>query len=302
MAVSVARLGLPVSGRPKLLLDTNVLRKLAHGDLRSFEDRLLALATPAAGRLIWFPEVALQELLFRIANANERTFPALIEALRWADRLAGTQVAEGYDYALRVGAATEPRDRNKERRLAINEARGRLVKVDRLAEMPPDLLAIAKSVGDMTDRQRATWAQRCRKRASDLAKPDPTSEQLVGQQIVNRVVQIMCETFVEVADRHSTEHGPSRTAEEIRTNLREFLYFDAALIVKGLGRNGYNFEGHRTDFHDYVLCAYPAAGYSVITCDGRLRHALEMTQCPAPRVFDLVTGLGYAEEWLADSA
>jgi predicted nucleic acid-binding protein len=156
---------------PRLLLDTNVFRRLAHGDLRAHESRLLALATRSNERLIWLPDIAVQELLSRIADASTETFPALVSALRWADMLAGNQ-------------------------------------------------------------------------------------------------------------------------------LREFFNFDAGVIMKSAGSHGYNFEKHRNDFHDHLLCAYPAAGYLLVTCDNRLLETLEMTGCPQPRVMSLEAGLALAEEWL----
>jgi hypothetical protein len=286
---------------PKLLLDTNILVDLAQGKLSEYEGRLEAVANAGAD-LIWLPEIVVQELVAPMIRADDRLMGDLIGALTWADRLAGNRLAEGYDYALRMGAASRPADRNAEVRIEINKARRKLIKMRRRSDLSPDLIEIVTFLRDVTERQRSQWATHWSRRAVDLRRAAGAAvRELVAHEMAAFVVNIASEAVEGAAGRHSAEHGRELPRDDIKSNLREFFYFDAALIVKGFGVNGYNFEKNRTDFHDWLLCAYPASGYLVVTGDKRLRDALEMVGCPSPRVHGLEAGLRIVETWLASS-
>ena len=68
--------------------------------------------------------------------------------------------------------------------------------------------------------------------------------------------------------------GNPRPIDEQLVVQRERIAFEASQIFKA-GTRGYRVDKHPTDFNDAWLCAYPAAGYTIVTKDGRLREALK---------------------------
>jgi hypothetical protein len=257
----------------------------------------------AVPELFWLPEIPVQELISPILTANERLFRDLVEALRWADRLAGNRLAEGYDYALRLGATSAPLDRNEEMRIEINRTRRKFIKIEKVSDITVEMRRSATFLRDATNGQRSKWVERCTKMVAEMKiLLAPHLEKPTGREIVDSILRVSGEVMEDIARRHRDEHGEQRAVEEIRHSLREFFHFEAAAIEKALAPNGYNFEKNRNDFHDWILCAYPAAGYSVVTGDKRLLRALEGAQCPSPRVVDVAAGIHIAEEWLANRA
>ena len=80
---------------------------------------------------------------------------------------------------------------------------------------------------------------------------------------------------------------------------REQIAFEVSLLGKALNPAGYNHAKRRSDCNDYWLCAYPAAGYTIVTREKRLPDALKQGKCVDPRMVSLEEGIAIAEGWLA---
>jgi hypothetical protein len=63
----------------------------------------------------------------------------------------------------------------------------------------------------------------------------------------------------------------------------------------------YNVFKHLTDYGDAWLCAYPAAGYTIVTQDDRLKKSLRLGRSANPRFVNLDEALDIAENWMASA-
>ena len=126
--------------------------------------------------------------------------------------------------------------------------------------------------------------------------PRPGEPRIEGKALVSSIV-------VEISRKHADDFRPIwgefRTDEEQRREQREMIAFELSLLQNALNPQGYNIDNHRGDYHDSWLLAYLAAGYYLVTRDGRLRSALRNGGCDDPRVIDVGAGLDLVEAWLA---
>jgi len=115
--------------------------------------------------------------------------------------------------------------------------------------------------------------------------------------------QTVADAVVQVSRKHVVALTPStdgvRTEEDQKRAQREFIAFETWYLRVAGNPDPYNHAKHRSDYNDYWLCAYPAAGYTLVTKDGRLREALRAGGCDDPRFVSLAEGLSLAEAWLA---
>ena len=167
----------------------------------------------------------------------------------------------------------------------------------------------AKTFGDLN---RALLADIAQRRADHLARVDDWVRVLglTLDDIQLRVKRSKLDVIdlatksVLIATRFAAMQeraywGTLRPENEQVTVQRERIAYEVAQVLKAMNRDGYKPQKHPTDFSDRSLCAYPAAGYTLVTLDNRLQRALKDGRCENPRVVTLNEGLTSAEAWLA---
>ena len=107
------------------------------------------------------------------------------------------------------------------------------------------------------------------------------------------------DSLISLYMKNSEPLGEVRRDSEILWDLREHFYFYVFLICQSASKNPYNFARHKSDAVDRWFLAYPAAGYTLVTCDRRLRKQLKQIGCPEPiRVVGLSEAIEIAETGL----
>jgi hypothetical protein len=298
--VSAASVPTPEANAPKLLLDTNVFRDLADGTLAQFEQRLVNVAWHRSPPLLWACPITFDEIVCHIRAEEADRFEHFREALRWMDRLCGNLgMAEDLPWVLRRGVFTRAVSYDGVLSTVLNWARRRLIKVERFADVPEDLI---DNIGRLRAQSRENieaWNGRRRqmqKRAR--VEPKPGEPRVEGTVAASGAVLVVSRRHVEV---DLPVWGPFRSDDDQRMNQREMAAFELSHLLKARHRQGYNVQKHEGDYNDGWLVAYTAAGYHLVTGDRRLRRALEMGECKDPRVLDVHEALDVAEAWLAGS-
>lgn len=284
----------------KLLLDTNVFRGLASGDLREDEARLLRVAECKSPPLLWVCPTTVHEIVSHVRAEEADRFQHFRESLRWVDRLCGNAgMAEDLPWILRRGVYAGPGAPYDHRSLSapLNRVRRALIKVERFADVPSDIVEGVTMLRADAIAKIDTWVKRMRDlHAKVRVEPLPGEIRIEGKVAV-------AEAVLEISRKHAADvqplWGEFRTDEEQRREQREYIAFELSLVQHGRNPQGYNVAKHKGDYHDSWLLAYNAAGYHLVTNDARLRSALKMGGCTDPRVVDLAEALDLAEAWLA---
>jgi hypothetical protein len=284
---------------PKLLLDASVFRDLASGDLRDQEARLLRVAERRSPPLLWVSPTTFDEIVSHIRAEEAHRFQHFRDSLRWVDRLCGNAgTAEALPWILQRGVFAGPDAPYDEQKVSvpINRARRALIKLERFEDVPPTILDAVKQVRADAIEKIDSWAERTRElHAKARVEPAPGEPRIEGKVAVSGA-------FLEISRKHAEPFRPLwgefRTDEEQRREQRETIAFELALLQNARNPQGYNVDNHRGDYHDGWLLAYTAAGYHFVTRDARLRSALRMGGCDAPRVVDVTGALDLAEAWL----
>jgi hypothetical protein len=282
---------------PKLLLDTNVFRDLADGNLRMDEARLLRVAENKSPALLWISPMTFDEMAAHVRADEAGQFTHFRDALRWVDRLCGNLgVAEDLPWILRRGAFASAPLYDSRRLVGMNVARRELIKLDRFADVPPRLVDTVKRLrADLTQRIDAWNEGRRQMQALVRAQPESGEPGLDARLVVADAV---LEISRKQAGAQSPDWGAFRSEDEQRREQRELAAFELSHLLNGQNPHGYNVDKHRGDYHDGWLLAYLAAGYHLVTSDARLRSALRLGGCEDPRVLDVGAGLDLAEAWL----
>jgi hypothetical protein len=282
---------------PKLLLDASVFRDLASGELRGQEARLLQVGAFRSPPLLWVCPTTFDEIASHIRAEEAGRYAHFRDALRWMDRLCGNAgMAEDLPWILRRGvfARPVPYDNGK-LSVILNRVRRDLIKADRFEDVPPKLVELVLEVRKDAIRRIDKWVKG-RQELHDKARvePAPGEPRIEGTALVSEAV-------LEISRKHALDlqalWGEFRTDEEQRREQREMIAFELSLLQHSRNPQGYNVDKHRGDYHDSWLLAYTAAGYHFVTRDARLRSALRMGGCTAPRVLDVAEALELA--WLA---
>jgi hypothetical protein len=290
---------------PRLLLDTNVFRHLAHGDLNADLPRIRRIASLSAPRIFWTTILVHDELMAHLTALERSSFGVFRASLEWLDELCGNSgIAEGYPGALRDIVFENPPPLGKSGRTATNIARRGILKCRTYEEIPTSLRSLLQKLSEDVATDRREWAEGRARNAEDVIKIGKRrSEPLPPTDYQAHVVDVTADALAEILlERH--EHLFSagaipRTVADIKHHGREFIHYEAALFLKATHlRNGYNFFKHENDYYDHLLCSFPAAGFTLVTADKRLRSMLEYARCPSPRVLRLSEGLELAEHWI----
>jgi hypothetical protein len=284
---------------PKLLLDASVFRDLADGAITQLEDRLLRVAGFRSPPLLWICPITFDEIVSHIRAEEADRFEHFRDSLRWVDRLCGNAgVAEDLPWILRRGVFAGPGTPydNQTLSVSLNQVRRNLIKVERFADVAPKIVKAVTKIREDALRKIDKWVEQRRElHAKARVEPAPGEPRIDGKALVSSAV---LETSRKYAANVRPLWGEFRTDEEQKREQREMIAFELSLLQNARNPQGYNVDNHRGDYYDSWLLAYPAVGYYFVTRDARLRSALRMGGCEAPRVMDVAGALDLAEAWL----
>jgi hypothetical protein len=280
---------------PRLLLDTNVFRGLAIGRLQSYAHRLVEISKIRMPPLLWACEITVEELLNHIRVEEAADFAHFRAALEWMERLCGNAgMAETLPWILRHGAVATMGRHDDRFSATFNQLRRQVIKADRFEDLSIALL-----------RNIATRRTRYLEQIDDWARYVKVSLREIQVRVKRSrldAIAMSKKSVLHVSRVRAIEEapawGPLRSVKDQALAQRERIAFEAAQIFKVGGRTGYDPANHPTDYSDMWLCAYPAAGYTLVTQDGRLMEAMRHGRCKAPRIVDLEKGIAMAEAWL----
>jgi hypothetical protein len=284
------------SEAPRLLLDTNIFRSLADGHLQFHAQRLLDIAKNRTPPLLWACEITVEELLNHVRPEEAADFAHFRKALEWMERLCGNLgMAETLPWILRHGAVATMSPHDHRYSATFNQLRRQVLKAARFEDLPATLLTDIAARRTRYLEQIEDWAR--------YVKVSLREIQVRVKRSRLDAIALAKRSILHVSRVRALEEapawGPLRSEEDQAIAQRERIAFEAAQIFKVGGRTGYNPAKHPTDYSDMWLCAYPAAGYTLVTQDARLKEALKQGRCEDPRVIDLDHGVAMAEAWLA---
>lgn len=284
---------------PKLLLDTNVYLDLADGHLPADGERLKTIAEHRDPPLLWSCQIVLDELVCRTCQGPE-DFLRHQSALRWMDSLCGVLgTGEPLWWVLRraVFVSDGPKD---------NEAAEILVQVRRAVLRAETYAQVREKVRAGIEGLAAHYGERIDAWVESRTKLNEAAREKVkpGERGVRDTV-VAADTVLQIARKYTVDDipdwRPMRDPDDQKHAQREQIAFEVSLLRKAQNPAGYNHAKWRSDYNDYWLCAYPAAGYTIVTREKRLRDALKQGECVDPRVVGLEEGIAIAEDWLARS-
>jgi hypothetical protein len=283
---------------PKLLLDTNVDLDLADGRLASVEGPLMKLAAHRTPPLFWGCEIVFDELVCRMRPDDQADFERHQAALRWMEKLCGGRgMTEDQKWILRRGVFQRAAPCDGKLAAAIVHVRREILAAKSYGDLDPVLRQKIDELRADYRRRIDAWVAR-RSEVGHAARA-PLQPGDAGV----RAAVAAAAAVLEISRKHASEHtavwGAFRSDEDQQRAQRELIAFEVSYLQKARGAQPYNHEKHRSDYNDYWLCAYCAAGYTIVTTDGRLRSAVRDGGCSDPRIVSLDEGIALAESWLA---
>jgi hypothetical protein len=283
---------------PKLLLDTNVYVDLADGKLPAEEERLESIAAHRDPPLLWACEITLGELLIRLAEEEPSTYLRYRAALRWMDRLCGVfGMAPRTGWALRNAVfSSEVPDDGKDPKVLV-QGRRAILRAETYDQVAANIRAGIDGLRAETRKRIDEWVEK-RTRVNAAAR-EPVKPGERGATATELGAKVVLGVSRRVLEEEVPLRGPMRDEADQKRALREVIAFEASLLRKARNPQGYNHAKWRGDYYDYWLCTYPAAGYTIVTREKRLRDALKLGECVDPRVVNLDEGIAIAEDWLA---
>lgn len=282
---------------PKLLLDTNVFRELADGGLEQDRARLLEISKWRSPPLLWACPITFEELVCHVRVAETKQFEHFRQALVWMDNLCRNDgIAEDLPWILNWGVFGKGQPYQNGLTVAINRVRRQIAKAATFDQLSGEIVQAIEQMRshhtDVVDR----WTTLRAKTLEAMRVPlSPDDQKIEASGAVGRAV---VETSRKYAAFFSPIWGAFRTAEDQRDVQREMIAFTLSDLFKARNPGGYNAHKHKTDYNDGWLCAYPAAGYTLVTLDNRLKDALKQAGCKNPRVVNMSEALQVAETWL----
>jgi predicted nucleic acid-binding protein len=283
---------------PKLLLDTNIYLDLVDGRLTRAEAQLLKLAAQRTPPLFWACEVTLDELVCRMRPGNRAHFDRNRSALRWMDDLCGVLgTAEETKWIMLRGVFAAAVPSNGRRASTFVRVRRAIQRTNSYEELPPAFQSKINELRAQYSERIDRWVEGRRVVGEAArAKVQPGDRGVRAEVAAADVV-------LEISRKHAADYAPIwgafRSEEDQKRAQRELIAFEVSYLQKARGPEGYNHDKHRSDFNDYWLCAYCAAGYTVVTNDERLRSMVRDGGCDNPRLISLDEAIAVAEAWLA---
>jgi hypothetical protein len=267
--------------------------------LADHRERLVRVAAHTTPPLFWACEITFDELLCRLFPDDQAEFEKYRRALWWMEKLSGELgTAEDKDWALRAGVFAGSVPCNRARGAMLVDVRREILRAKTYEDLPPlfrskldDLRAGYRERIDRWVAGRTTVGEAAR------VEPLPDDPKVEGSAVAANAV-------LEISRKHALANAPDggvfKSDEEQRRAQRELIAFEAWYLEMARNPKPYNHASHRSDYNDYWLCAYCAAGYTLVTTDGRLLKAIKAGGCSDPRLVNLDEGLALAESWLAE--
>jgi hypothetical protein len=284
---------------PRLLLDTQIFRYLAGSTLDHQKNRLLRIAELRTPPLFWACEITFEELVSHVRSEEADQFGHFRDALTWMDRLCGNSgMAETLPWILRRAVFLTCLPHEDSYLATFNRLRRLVIKTATFDEISPEVVRhIAATRTAYLDRMEG-WARGLAKTLEEVQIRIERAKRR-GEPI--DVVALATRAVLFVTRSRAIEEAPLwgalRSVDEQLILQRERIAFEASQIFKAGSR--YNVFKHKTDYGDSWLCAYPAAGYTIVTQDDRLKKSLGLGRCANPRFVNLDEALDIAETWMA---
>lgn len=281
---------------PKLLLDTNVYLDLADGTLGDdLGRRLAAIAAHRDPPLLWACQVTFDELVCHLPD-GPATFPLYRTALRWMEHLCkGRGMAEPTDWVRRCGVFTRVVPDDGLLGAKLVGIRRNILGANSYEDIAPEIRSTIDLVKTGYKRRIDDWVDG-RTAVGEIARAEVGKQGLrYGDVAADHILTVSQET----CGGEAATSGPTRADEDQKRVQRELIAFEVSLLRKAQNPAGYNHAKRRSDYNDYWLCAYPAAGYTIVTRETRLPEALRQGGCVDPRMVSLDKGIAIAEDWLA---
>jgi hypothetical protein len=289
-------------GAPRLLLDANVFRDLAEGSLRQFEERLLRIAECREPPLLWTCPIASDEVLCHVRVEEADEFDHFREALRWMDRLCGNLgMAEDLLWIRRRPVFVEAAPyENSELSIALNQIRRRILRAETFGHLDSDVRESIEERRKQYAAEIARWTERRARLVAGVQEPPPPgTSKIEGYPMVANAIFEVSRKFEK---KHAPGWGQFSEPEDQKHAQREVIAFELALLLKAKDHSDYKIEKHQNDYNDGWLCAYPGAGYTLVTGDRKLMKALQRGECKNPRVLEVGAALDLAEKWLVEGS
>jgi hypothetical protein len=280
---------------PKLLLDANIFRRLGEGKLAAYEERLLQIAKSTTPPLFWVCPITLEELFGNLRGGKPEEFVRIQAALAWTDRLCGVDgIAEELAWIVKRGLFVNAQPYDRELSFAFDSARRPVIEAASFENIPSDVIDAVRATSAIHFANMEKWLP-SRVALIEEAKlpPDPDKP-------VTDTTTLVTNTSVSVfRRRHDADRalwGEFKSVEDQAIALRELFAFDMWHLDQAAEHANYNVQKRKGDYNDRWLCAYPAAGYELVTFDTGIFNA--STKCNAPRVRTLDQAVSRAEAWL----
>jgi hypothetical protein len=285
-----------MSEPPRLLLDTNVYFRLADRRLPGIRDRLLKVAKHRTPPLFWWCEVPFDELVCRLGPDDQEDFERHRRALWWMEQLCGDAgTAEDQTWVLRRGAFARSVPCSPEKGKILVGVRREILRTASFADLSADFRSNIDVLRGGYQQRIAAWITR-RTTVGEAARL-PRKPGEPGD------LDVAADGVLDISRKHASDQaalwGPFKSDDDQKHAQRELIAFEVSLLQKARNPQPYNHANHPSDYNDYWLLAYCAAGYTIVTIDDRLRRTITNAGCVDPRLVTLDEGLARAEAWLA---
>lgn len=292
-----------VTEAPRFLLDTNVYVDLADGLLGDRRERLLKVAAQATLPLFWACEVTFEELMARLRLSDQRRFVRHRKALWWMEKLTGVAgMAEDRNWIKRRGVFVHGVPHDRAHADAMVASRQVILRAKNGRELPRQFRSIILSRRRALYRSITRWVAD-RKKLGRQIRLWIAREKARGVDVRRTTADLVVDAVLAITRKHAladaSTWGAVRSDADQREAQRELMAFEASYFQKEGDKQPYNYRKWRSDYGDYWLLAYCAAGYTLVTTDGRLRNSLRNAWRGDFRVVDLDEALARAESWLA---
>ncbi|MEO8214760.1 MAG: hypothetical protein ABI560_16280 [Myxococcales bacterium] len=263
------------------------------------KSRLLRIAELRTPPLFWACEITFEELVSHVRPEEADEFGHFRDALMWMEKLCGNSgMAETLPWILRRAVFVSSLPHEDSYLATFNRLRRLVIKAGTFDEVPAEVVNhIARARTAYRDRVEG-WARGLAVTLQEIQKRISRAKRR-GDPI--DVIDLATRTVLFVTRSRAVEEAPLsgavRSVDEQLILQRERIAFEASQVFKA-GRP-YNVFKHLTDYGDSWLCAYPAAGYTLVTQDDRLKKSLLLGRCVNPRVVSLDEALNIAEAWIA---
>ncbi len=286
------------SDPPKLLLDANVFRALANEhSLDQHKDRLLKIATCRKPPVLWACPTTFTELAGHVRVAQAHRFDEIREALLWMEHLCCNEgMAEQVYWILVRAICLAPQPHDRVEAVTVNRMRRAIIKARTLADVPQKILTAIEEERTRHITTVSGWSGFFAKAAADARRSKLPRAKLPAtrKSLTNMTLKIARDR----AAARGIAPDELKAEPDQAHELRELIAFETARVMKGANDPKYNVESHFGDFNDFWLCAYPAAGYTLVTQDRNIRKACIEGGCKDPRVVDVPEAIAIAENYL----